>query len=219
MIREALGKARAAAATAAEIAGVPNIERWALLELKRRMESATQTPALPAPGQPDPSRAPSNAQLLQSLLEASTEQTQDSARTQLFRAILLSLTPDEARILSALAGGGSYPLITVGAGALLGPASQIVLDNVCTVGKQAGVSLYEQTPLYVSRLRALGLAELGEEDKNQLMKYQLLETEGPLRRACEQIEKWGQKPKLTRRSLRISAFGQDLWNACRPQDQ
>lgn len=209
-------------------------ERLALSTLRKRMDAVADSDELPAASRdaetpaPTPSRhasagqtaAPlSAAAAMARLLETALEQSQDSAREALLLRTIRQLVPDEARILAALADGHSSTLMHLGAGPLVGPATQRWLENLSPVGKEAGVQLIEQTPAYVAHLRALGLLESGDEDKSLQLKYQLMETDTKVRKAAEEIEKNGLRPKFFRRTLRMSEAGKVFWAACETEER
>lgn len=213
--------------------GAAEAEKLALSTLKRRMEAVawdddeaapvdSESPVAPRPATTAghrPSAPPADpASLLAQLLEASQVQTQDSARELLTLRTLRQLVPDEVRILAALADGHEAPLMHLGAGPLVGPATQRWLENLSPVGREAGVALPDQVPMYITHLRELGLLESGDEDKSAQLKYQILEGDTRLRRTSEEIEKSGLRPKLFRRSIKMSEAGLAFWAACEPKE-
>lgn len=218
--------------------GVSEAEKRALNTLRRRMNAAAEDESAGADDEHDesgdarpmpssPARVESAAQagaapaartsastLLARLLEDSAEQTLESAQERLNLRIIRQLVPDEARILAGLADGHSAALMHLGAGPLVGPASQRWLENLSPVGRECGVRLLDQTPTYIRHLRDLGLLESGEEDKSLHLKYQLIEADTQVRKACTEIEKSGMRPKYFRRTIRMSEAGLALWKAC-----
>lgn len=154
-------------------------------------------------------------EMMRKLLEASSEQTREQAQAAYYAMIVGRLLPDEARILSALSDGSAYPLIHVHSAAKMGLSSTPVLENMSSIGKNAGVQWPEMTRGYVQRLLAAGLAEIGPEDYTLITRYEMLETEEAVRRALDQIRKAGNRSQVKRRTLRISELGSNLWEACR----
>lgn len=220
--------------------GVSEAEKRALNSLRRRMDAAAED-AFAHPDDDDGNDAPAEARpapasarsaestgstgaapaartnasaLLARLLEESAEQTVESAQERLNLRIIRQLVPDEARILAGLADGHSAALVHLGAGPLVGPASQRWLENLSPVGRECGVRLLDQTPNYIRHLRDLGLLESGEEDKSLHLKYQLIEADTLVRKTCTEIEKSGMRPKYFRRTIRMSQAGLALWKAC-----
>lgn len=217
--------------------GLAEGEKLALSMLKRRMEAATADedearterapidwnapPAssldAPAGGNAAPAPAMSAAELLSRLMEMSLEQSPDRARELLNLRILRQLVPDEARILAALTDGHESALMHLGAGPRVGPATQRWIENLSPVGREAGVALPDQVTTYLSHLRELDLLESGDEDPSLLLKYQLMEADTAVRRACDQIEKAGMRPRFFRRTIRLSETGKAFWAACQPE--
>lgn len=214
--------------------GISEAERVALTLLRKRMdavsdedgeplcESEHDRPAPPRRASADgaPQATPrSAAEAMAQLMEASLEQSEHSAREALALRIVQQLAPDEARILAALADGHSVALVHVGAGPMVGPATQRWLENLSPIGREAGVKLVAETPTYVTHLRSLGLLESGDEDKSLQLKYQLIEADTQVRKTCEAIEKSGLRPKLIKRTLHMSEEGKAFWAACEPGDK
>ena len=139
----------------------------------------------------------------------------DRAETAFYTSILAGMVPDEARILSALSDGSTYPLIHVMAAARLGLSWHPVLECACSVGRNAGVLWPEMTHAYVQRLRGWSLVETGPEDYKQTTRYEMLETETVVRGALDEIKKGGQRSHVVRRVLKISDLGRRLWAASR----
>lgn len=154
-------------------------------------------------------------EMLRQLLQASSEQSKEQAQLNYYSLLLRNLLPDEARILSALSDGSSYPLISLIALSKLGMASHTVLEYTCSVGRAAGVLLPEMTRGYLQRLAAAGLVETGPEDYALTTKYEMLETDDVLRKLMAQMKTAGQRSQIKRRTLKISELGRNLWEACR----
>jgi hypothetical protein len=92
-----------------------------------------------------------------------------------------------------------------------------VLENASTVGRVAGVHLNQQTPLYVSHLRELGLAEEGPAEDLLSDQYALLTSEDYVKRAIDEAEGGLRGSRVARRTLHISRLGTELWTACTGQ--
>lgn len=195
------------------------IEHRVLGELKQRLDkvdrrAAVSVLAFAVDGGAKKRRA-APGELLRELLELASEQTQQQAEHAYYMAALKSMVPDEARILSALSDGTTYPLIHVMAGPRLGGATHPVLQNVSHVGKNAGARLQQRTPAYIRHLRDLELVETGPEDPAMKTRYQVLEAETEVRKLIERIKESGQRDQILRRTLKISEVGKALWSACR----
>jgi len=198
------------------------IERRVLGELKQRLdkvERSATVSVLAFSVQPESDkrrRGPHAAgELLRGLLEISAGQTRDEAEQAWRIAVLKSLVPDEARILSALSDSPGYPLLHVMAGTRLGGGAYPVLRNLSNVGRLAGVQLVELTPVYIRHLRDLGLVATGPENPDFKVKYEILENDGEVRRLIEALRKKGKRDVLVRRVLKLSEPGRSLWAACR----
>ena len=222
--------------------GISEAEKVALSTLRKRMDAVADEEALyeeddhhPSSAAVQPAAAAGETQtrsrtqqvtprltasdVMARLMEASLEQSPETARELLALRLAKQLVPDEARILAALADGHAVALMHVGAGSLVGPATQRWLENLSPVGREAGVSLLDRTPYYLTHLRELGLLDSGDEDKSLQLKYQLLEADTQVRKTCEEIEKSGYRPKFFRRTIRISDVGKAFWAACEPKER
>ncbi|MDR3418871.1 MAG: Abi-alpha family protein [Nevskia sp.] len=199
------------------------LERRVMTELKERLDRVDRsaTVSVLAFSVESPSGAPRKpgpyavGSLLRELLEASVEQTREQAQHAYFAAALKSLVPDEARILSALSDSSGHALIHVMAGPRLGMATHPVLQNFSAVGRVAGATLPELTPTYIRRLRDWDLVRTLPEDPELKTKYEILETDGEIRKLQERLKKSGQRDVLLRRTLALSEVGRALWDACR----
>jgi len=198
---------------------IDGVERRLLLELKQRLARVESAPpsvsvlAVSVHAAEGIARGP--GELLQGLLAATAEQSREQAESAFYTSILASMVPDEARILSALSDGSTYPLLHVMAGSRLGLSWHPVLEGVSSVGRNAGVLWPEMTHAYVQRLRGWSLVETGPEDYTQTTRYEMLETEAVVRSTLDQIKKSGQRSHVARRVLKLSDLGGRLWAASR----
>lgn len=208
--------------------GLDELERRALLGLRRRLDQiALPAPTATAPERraeapPAPDPAPARASVvppptgdelvrsrLDELLEHAVNDSTAQSRDQLHAAIVRALVPDEARILSALAGGRRFALLHVAE-----PSGRIVLENASSVGRAAGVALVDRVPLYVTRLRNMDLVVEGPEDLALKDDYPVILTEAPVQEARRRAA--GRRPaKILRRTLAISPLGREIWRAGR----
>jgi hypothetical protein len=165
-----------------------------------------------APGHPHAIRDAgwlSPTELLDDLLTASDENDTSVAREELYRALLLRLVPDEARLLAELADGRAYPLVHVQT------KSRTVLANVSTIADAARVTLPDAGETYVAHLLTLGLAEEGPEDEQLSGDYDRLLAQPRVRAAEEVAREDGRLgTRIARRTLRISRLGAELWLNC-----
>lgn len=195
------------------------IEQRVLGELKQRLDRIDRRSAVSvlafAVESTSKKRGAGPGELLRELLDLASEQTQQQAEQAYYMAALKSMVPDEARILSALSDGSTYPVVHVMAGGRLGLSWHPVMEYVSSVGRNAGIIWPDMGYAYVQHLRSLNLVDTGPEDYTQTTKYEVLETEQVVRAALEQIKQSGQRSHITRRVLRMSDLGNRLWAACR----
>jgi hypothetical protein len=200
-----------------------SVERRVLRELKQRMDGLEQKPgpsvsvvavSVQTGGQAG-ARGQTPGNIMRELLAATAEQSREEAENSFFLSIMRGLVPDEARILSALSDGSTYPLVHVMAGGRLGLSWHPVMEYVSSVGRNAGIIWPDMCYAYVQHLRSLNLVDTGPEDYTQTTKYEVLETEQVVRTALEHIKQSGQRSHITRRVLRMSDLGNRLWAACR----
>lgn len=147
-------------------------------------------------------------QLLTDLLTQAVEQSATQARDRLIVRLLSDIEPDEARILAAMSDGTTYPLIHVITKTPLGMAGARLLENISTVGRAAGIALPDYVPIYLSRLRRLGLVTVGPESDEHADGYELLASDGLVRAARDGHDG---PTRLLRRTLSLSSLGTDLW--------
>jgi hypothetical protein len=156
----------------------------------------------------------SRARIFHQLLADSRGVVSASSDLGLHLRILRSLLPDEARILAAMANGERYPMLHLEA---RGPGgSWPILMNACTVGRVAGIHQQNAISVYVGHLRLLGLVDEGPREEALSDQYALLRNELYVQRAIEQSRLGPRGVTETRRTLRISPLGSDLWAACHP---
>lgn len=149
------------------------------------------------------------AKRLSALLTEAVEQSAAQAREHLIVRLLDDMEPDEARILAALSDDTTYPLVHVVTKSSFGMTGARLLENVSTVGRSAGIALPGYVPIYVARLRRLGLVTVGPESDEHADGYELLATESLVREARESHDA---PTRLLRRTLALSTLGRDLWD-------
>ena len=151
------------------------------------------------------------------LLERSVEPDRDSSREYLFGNIVSQLVPDEARILAALSDGTAHAAGDVTARGIGRGPGRLVLANVSTVGRSAGVVTPDNVPTYLTRLYRLGLVEFGPADDSLAVQYDMLATDATVRAAEEtaRVRRLG-SARLTRKTVSLSPFGREFWSATDP---
>lgn len=151
------------------------------------------------------------------LLERSVEVDRTASRDYLYGNIISQLTPDEARILAALADGTKFAVMDVVAKPFGRSTTRNVLSNASTVGRAAGVVTRDNVPTYLTRLHNFGLVEFGPADDEIAMQYDILAADSEVQAAQQVAEsRHLGTPRLVRKSVSISQFGRDFWTATDP---
>jgi hypothetical protein len=127
-----------------------------------------------------------------------------------FGIILDQLAPDEARILRFLALNGPQPIVDVRTNRPLGIGSELVGAGLTSVPVQAGVRHTEHGRLYLINLVRLGLVETLP-DPVLLSRYMVLEVQPVV---TDALAKAGRSPKIVRKSLRLTEFGENFCVTC-----
>ncbi|WP_232852408.1 DUF4393 domain-containing protein [Nocardia acididurans] len=124
--------------------------------------------------------------------------------------ILDQLAPDEARILRFMALNGPQPTVDVRTNRPLGIGSELVAGDLTSVPEQAGVRYPDRSRHYLINLNRLGLT-MTSEDPVVLSRYMVLEVQPVVEVA---LKKAGRVPKIVRKSLRLTEFGEDFCQTC-----
>jgi hypothetical protein len=124
--------------------------------------------------------------------------------------ILDQLAPDEARILRFMALNGPQPSVDVRTNRPLGIGSELVQGDLTSVPEQAGVRYPDRARSYLINLNRLGLT-LTSDDPVVLSRYMVLEVQPVVEAA---LKKAGRAPKIVRKSLRLTEFGEDFCRTC-----
>ncbi|WP_245662448.1 DUF4393 domain-containing protein [Nocardia vermiculata] len=124
--------------------------------------------------------------------------------------ILDQLSSDEARILRFMALNGPQPSVDVRTNRPLGIGSELVAGDLTSVPEQAGVRYPDRSRLYLINLSRLGLLTTSD-DPVVLSRYMVLEVQPIVETALKQA---GRVPKIVRKSLRLSEFGEDFCKTC-----
>ena len=147
------------------------------------------------------------------LLDRSIEASRTDSREYLYGTIISQLVPDEARILAALSDGSTYAAVDV-VQKLRRGRTRTLLANASPVGRQAGLVTPDNTPTYLGRLHNFGLIELRPADPELSAQYDVLAGDAAVRRARE--EAGSGSTRLERKTVAMSAFGREFWNASDP---
>ncbi|MQY29869.1 hypothetical protein NRB56_54630 [Nocardia sp. RB56] len=124
--------------------------------------------------------------------------------------ILDQIAPDEARILRFMALSGPQPAVDVRTNRPLGIGSELVSGDLTSVPEQAGVRYPDRARLYLINLNRLGLL-VTSHDPVLLSRYMVLEVQPVVEAA---LKKAGRAPKIVRKSLRLTEFGDDFCKTC-----
>ncbi|WP_309240814.1 DUF4393 domain-containing protein [Nocardia sp. BSTN01] len=124
--------------------------------------------------------------------------------------ILDQLSSDEARILRFMAINGPQPSVDVRTNRPLGIGSELVAGDLTSVPEQAGVRYPDRSRLYLINLNRLGLLTTSD-DPVVLSRYMVLEVQPIVESALKQA---GRVPKIVRKSLRLTEFGEDFCKTC-----
>ncbi|NMN96634.1 Abi-alpha family protein [Antrihabitans stalactiti] len=124
--------------------------------------------------------------------------------------ILDELAPDEARILRYLANNGPQPCVDVRTNRPLGIGAETVATNLSMVPEKAGCRRPERSRSYLVNLVRLGLVWISDEP-TELSLYMVVEVQPNV---SEALKKAGRVPKIARKSMRLTAFGDDFCEVC-----
>lgn len=195
-----------------------DVEQWALLELKQRLD-ALDDPAGDVAGHEGADLAAARDQMAQLLVDARGADPA-LAKARLYQQILSRLVPDQAAMLALLADRGRAPLGHVVAARFpAGRARVVVLANASTLGRDAGVLLRDHVPHYMSTLLQMGLLEIGPEDHALAEQYEWLQADTLVRHTMQRVRtQLHMYPRLQRFVVTLSDFGHALWRDCGPGD-
>jgi len=145
------------------------------------------------------------------LLRRSADVHYDEELHPAYARMLDELTPDEARILRLLAREGPQPAVDVRGG--LPFASELIAQGLSMIGAEAGCRHPERVHAYLNNLNRLGLIWFSREPVRDRNRYQVLEAQPE---ATEALRKAGRLGRTVRRSVRLTAFGEDFCATCLP---
>lgn len=130
-----------------------------------------------------------------------------------YARILDDLSPDEARILRLLATEGAQPSIDIRTNRPLGVGSELVAGGLSMIGLQAGVRRVDRTRANLNNLYRLGLVWFSREQVADPSRYQVVEVQPDVLATLKQA---GRSPKIVRRSIHLTPFGEDFCLVCLP---
>jgi hypothetical protein len=129
-----------------------------------------------------------------------------------YERILGEMAPDEARILRFLAMEGPQPAVDIRTGRPLGIGSELIAGGLSMVGLRSGVRNMERTNAYQNNLFRLGLIWFSREEVDPV-RYQVVEVQPDV---VDAIKQAGRMPKIVRRSIHLTPFGEDFCQICLP---
>jgi hypothetical protein len=132
-----------------------------------------------------------------------------------YERILDELAPDEARILRFLATEGPQPSVDVRTGRPFGIGSELVASGLSMIGLRSGVRDLARTNAYQNNLFRLGLIWFSREEVDPV-RYQVLEVQPDV---ADAIKRAGRLPRIVRRSIHLTPFGEDFCRMCLPIDE
>jgi hypothetical protein len=198
------------------VPAVFEVERYVVGAIRQHLEQLDAQGSSDAPPAEDEKGVPPAPDvLLESLLERSLFYSREDSRHELYCALLNALVPDEARILAAVSDGSTYPVVHVAEPTGTG-SSETILANASTVGRVAGISLPDHTPLYLARMAHLGLVAIGPEGPSTMATdYELLLTDNAVAVAQAKARRGIRGARVIKRTVSITALGQEVWEAAK----
>ena len=149
------------------------------------------------------------------LLRRSADVNEDDETHPAYERILENLAPDEARILRLLYQEGPQPAVDVRTvGPLAVGRSELVAPGLNMVAQAAGCRRPKRVFSYMNNLYRLGLIWFSREPLDDPLRYQVLEAQPEVTQAMEEAG----RGKTVRRSIHLTAFGEEFCNVCLPMD-
>jgi len=132
-----------------------------------------------------------------------------------YERMLDELAPDEARVLRFLATEGPQPSVDIRTGRPFGIGSELVASGLSMIGLRSGVRDLARTNAYQNNLFRLGLIWFSREEVDPV-RYQVLEVQPDV---ADAIKRAGRLPRIVRRSIHLTPFGEDFCRMCLPIDE
>jgi hypothetical protein len=202
--------------SARTLRSVASVAQWSERQMLGLLDARLEAVARPLPMPALPGGTPRIDGLnvkLGRLLRQAVDQTTTAGQHELFHKILDQLVPDEARIIGALSDGSASPLVNVYRRTRAGLVGEVELENMSLIGKTANLALGAQTPTYVSHLLTLGLLELGPEDPEMKVDYEILCADTTVLKAMKEASRGPVPARVEKHTLRLSGLGLALWSA------
>jgi hypothetical protein len=190
-----------------------DVERTLVRTVRQHLDAVDPAPQTQLAIADEPAPPTTPALLLRGLLDRSMYTSPDDSRDALYLSLLQALVPDEARIFAALSDGSAYPLVHIAEPGVGSPV--VILKNASNIGRAAGVSLPQHTPLYLTRLLDLGLAQPGPESSQMYDDYEMLLTDSKVSAALARARRGVRAARVIRQTVRITELGDELWEAAK----
>jgi hypothetical protein len=185
-----------------------------LREVGRQALGLTPT-EVTAPRRPETSTGPTTEELRArgaELLYRSADVWYTEDIHPAFDRILGEMAPDEARIVRFLFAEGPQPAIDIRTGRPFGIGSEMVASGLSMLGLRAGVRDLSRASAYQNNLFRLGLIWFSREEVES-SRYQVVEVQPDVAAA---IKAAGRLPRIVRRSIHLTPFGEDFCRTCLP---
>ena len=139
------------------------------------------------------------------------EEESDDVEHPAYERILSEMAPDEGRILRLMLVDGPRPAVDVRTGGPLGLVnSSLIAGGFTLIGSHAGLKNRDGVPAYLNNLNRLGLIWFSRETLHDHRAYQVLEAQPDVLEAMHSVR----FPKVVRRSIHLTPFGEDLCRVC-----
>ena len=202
--------ARGAARDFADVTGLGERVREAVPEgsVAEKVVSAAADVARPRDRNSD---APSLAETGEMLLVKSRDVLYEVDAHPAYERILADMAPDEARILRLLLIEGPQPAADIRTGGPFGLInSRLIAAGFTMIGARAGLRYRDRVPAYLNNLFRMGLIWFSRETLHDHLAYQVLEAQPEVLAATKSIR----FPRIVRRSIHLTPFGEDFCRVC-----
>ncbi|HEV7192021.1 MAG TPA: DUF4393 domain-containing protein [Jatrophihabitantaceae bacterium] len=130
-----------------------------------------------------------------------------------FARILTEITPDEARVLRFIYVDGPQPAIDIRTNRPFGVGSELVSNGLNMIAEHAGCRNVDRIHPYLTNLARLGLLDFSKEAVTNPQRYQLIEAQPKVSEVLHRAGRW---PRIVRRSIRLTEFGEEFCRTCLP---
>jgi hypothetical protein len=148
------------------------------------------------------------------LLRRSADVHSEEGTHPAFALVLENLAPDEGRILRLLAVEGPQAAVDIRTSPPLGIGSEMVASGMNMIGREAGCRDPDRVHAYLGNLYRLGLIWFSREALDEQGPYQVLEAQPEVQVAMSEAG----RTRTVRRSIHLTAFGQEFCKTCLPLD-